>query len=230
MKFSMIFEAQLNHPSPEHEHQVILDCVEQAVLGDAMGFDRIWAVEHHALKWYAHMSAPETFLAYVAAKTERIRIGHGVVCMPFGYNHPVRAAERAAMLDILSGGRLDLGAGRGATLQEMSLCGVEPEKTYTEVEEALRMISAMWLEDEFRMARSSRHRAPSRAPPSRAGAPPPVVHGMHQAEHRGACRRVRHRCAGPGIRGRRRGRPSEQAVPRRDRQAKRRSVRLDRSQ
>ena len=76
------------------------------------------------------MSAPEIFLTWVAARTSRIRIGHGVVCMPFNYNHPVRAAERAAMLDILSGGRLDLGAGRGATLQEMSLCGVDPDRTY----------------------------------------------------------------------------------------------------
>ena len=131
MKFSMIFEAQLNHPTAEHEHQVIRDCVDQAVAGEEVGFDRVWAVEHHSLKWYAHMSAPETFLAYVAAKTERIRIGHGVVCMPFGYNHPVRVAERAAMLDVLSGGRLDLGAGRGATLQEMSLCGVDPRRRPT---------------------------------------------------------------------------------------------------
>jgi alkanesulfonate monooxygenase SsuD/methylene tetrahydromethanopterin reductase-like flavin-dependent oxidoreductase (luciferase family) len=149
MKFSMIFEAQMAHPTPEHEQQVLLDCVEQAVYGEEMGFDRIWAVEHHALKWYAHMSAPETFLAFVAARTSRIRIGHGVVCMPFGYNHPVRAAERAAMLDVLSGGRVDLGAGRGATLQEMSLCGVDPERTYEEVEEALKMIGAMWRKDEF---------------------------------------------------------------------------------
>lgn len=149
MQFSMIFEAQLNHPTRDHEHQVIRDCVDQAVLGEQMGFDRIWAVEHHSLRWYAHMSAPEVFLSFVAARTETIRIGHGVVCMPFGYNHPVRVAERAAMLDVLSGGRLDLGAGRGATLQEMSLCGVDPERTYPEVEEALRMISSMWLEDEF---------------------------------------------------------------------------------
>ncbi|NUU25974.1 MAG: LLM class flavin-dependent oxidoreductase, partial [Streptomycetaceae bacterium] len=62
MKFSMIFEAQMAEPTPEHERQVLHDCVEQAVYAEEMGFDRIWAVEHHALKWYAHMSAPEVFL------------------------------------------------------------------------------------------------------------------------------------------------------------------------
>jgi alkanesulfonate monooxygenase SsuD/methylene tetrahydromethanopterin reductase-like flavin-dependent oxidoreductase (luciferase family) len=149
VQFSMIFEAQMADPSPDHERQVLRDCVEQAVYAEEMGFDRIWAVEHHALRWYAHMSAPEVFLTWVAAKTSRIRVGHGVVCMPFNYNHPVRVGERAAMLDNLSGGRLDLGAGRGATLQEMSLCGVDPKRTYEEVEEALRMIGHMWQEDTF---------------------------------------------------------------------------------
>ena len=144
MQFSMIFEAQMADASPENERRVIADCVEQAVYAEEMGFDRIWAVEHHSLKWYAHMSAPEVFLTWVAAKTSRIRIGHGVVCMPFSYNHPIRVAERAAMLDVLSGGRLDLGAGRGATLQEMSAMGVDPDRTYAEVEEALRMIGVMW--------------------------------------------------------------------------------------
>jgi alkanesulfonate monooxygenase SsuD/methylene tetrahydromethanopterin reductase-like flavin-dependent oxidoreductase (luciferase family) len=149
LKFSMIFEAQLANPTPEREHETIRDCVEQAVLGEQMGFDRVWAVEHHGLYWYAHMSAPEVFLSWVAAKTSRIRIGHGVVCMPFGYNHPVRVAERAAMLDVLSGGRLDLGAGRGSTFEEMSFMGVDPDMTVAQVEEALRMISCMWLEDDF---------------------------------------------------------------------------------
>ncbi|MFA5883915.1 MAG: LLM class flavin-dependent oxidoreductase [Acidimicrobiia bacterium] len=144
MQFSMIFEAQMADPTREREQQVIRDCVEQAVLAEQVGFDRIWAVEHHALKWYAHMSAPEIFLTWVAAKTERIRVGHGVVCMPFQYNHPIRVAERAAMLDVLSNGRLDLGAGRGATLMEMSTMGVDPTRTYAEVEEALRMIGSMW--------------------------------------------------------------------------------------
>ncbi|MGH3521145.1 MAG: LLM class flavin-dependent oxidoreductase [Haloechinothrix sp.] len=148
MKFSMIFEAQLADPSREHEHQVLRDCVEQAVLADEVGFDRVWAVEHHGLKWYAHMSAPEIFLTWVAARTQRIRIGHGVVCMPFNFNHPVRVAERAAMLDVLSGGRVDLGAGRGATPQETSMCGVDPDRTYAEVEEALRIIGKAWQDPE----------------------------------------------------------------------------------
>jgi alkanesulfonate monooxygenase SsuD/methylene tetrahydromethanopterin reductase-like flavin-dependent oxidoreductase (luciferase family) len=68
--------------------------------------------------------------------------------MPFNYNHPIRVAERAAMLDILSDGRLDLGAGRGATLQEMSAMGVDPDLTFVEVEEALRMIGTMWRGDD----------------------------------------------------------------------------------
>lgn len=95
------------------------------------------------------MSAPEIFLTWVAAKTSTIRIGHGVVCMPFKFNHPARVAERAAMLDLLSGGRLDLGAGRGGTAQETSLCGVDKERTTQEVEEALRIIGKAWQEDEL---------------------------------------------------------------------------------
>ncbi|MFD3761956.1 LLM class flavin-dependent oxidoreductase [Streptomyces sp. NPDC058622] len=149
MKFSMIFEAQLVDPTPERERQVIHDCVEQAVFAEEMGFDRIWAVEHHSLTQYAHLTAPEIFLTWVAARTRTIRIGHGVVTMPFGYQHPVRVAERAAMLDVLSGGRVDVGAGRGATRQEMSMFGVRPQDTRPQTEEALRIFAAAWREPEF---------------------------------------------------------------------------------
>ena len=149
MKFSMIFEAQMVDASRKNEFQVMHDSVEQAVLAEEVGFDRIWAVEHHCLKWYAHMSASETFLAYVAGKTERIRIGHGVVCLPFRMNHPVKVAERVGMLDALSGGRLDLGAGRGATQMEMSGFGVNAEDTYAQVEEALKILSRCFRTEEF---------------------------------------------------------------------------------
>ena len=149
VKFSMIFEAQMAFPTKENERQCIRDCVEQAVFAEEMGFDRVWAVEHHCLKWYAHMSAPEIFLTWVAARTSTIRIGHGVVCMPFNYNHPLRAAERIAMLDVLSNGRVDVGAGRGATLQEMSAFGVNPEDTYAQMEESLRIIANCWRQEDF---------------------------------------------------------------------------------
>ncbi len=149
MKFSMIFEAQLVDPTPERERRVIHDCVEQAVFAEEMGFDRIWAVEHHSLTQYAHLTASEIFLTWVAARTRTIRIGHGVVTMPFGYQHPVRVAERAAMLDVLSGGRVDVGAGRGAPRQEMSMFGVRPEDTQPQTEEALRIFAAAWREPEF---------------------------------------------------------------------------------
>jgi alkanesulfonate monooxygenase SsuD/methylene tetrahydromethanopterin reductase-like flavin-dependent oxidoreductase (luciferase family) len=140
----MIFEAQVEYGTPDVERQAIKNCVEQAVYAEQMGFDGVWAVEHHALVEYSHMSAPEIFLAAVAAKTSRIRVGHAAVCMPFGYNHPARVAERAAMLDIISNGRLNLGAARGGTAQEMALCGVDPELTVPQVREALRFIGHCW--------------------------------------------------------------------------------------
>lgn len=149
MQFSMIFEAQLARPTPARERQTIEDCVEQAVLADRVGFDRVWAVEHHCLEQYAHMSAPEVFLSFVAARTQRIRLGHGVVCLPFAYNHPVRVAERAAMLDVLSGGRLDLGAGRGATRHETGAFGIRPEDTQAQLEESLRMLPGIWADEVF---------------------------------------------------------------------------------
>src|SRR5262245_52777838 len=90
MQFSIILEAQTADASPAKEAQVLQECAEQAVLAEQQGFDRVWAVEHHCLKWYAHMSAPETFLAYIAGATSRIRVGHGVVCLPFKMNHPIK--------------------------------------------------------------------------------------------------------------------------------------------
>ena len=79
MRFSMIFEAQMNDASPANERQVLQNCVEQAVFAEEMGFDAIWAVEHHALTWYSHMSAPEIFLSFVAARTKRMReVGYGL--------------------------------------------------------------------------------------------------------------------------------------------------------
>lgn len=172
MQFSMIFEAQIADASRAAEFQVMHECVEQAVLAERMGFDRVWAVEHHCLQWYAHMSAPETFLAYVAGRTERIRIGHGVVCLPFRMNHPVKVAERIAMLDILSKGRVDFGIGKGGTAQEAGAFQTEIDEIPAQLEESARMIPAMWRDGEFE------HRGPGMHVPPR-----PVLPKPHQQPH-----------------------------------------------
>ena len=113
MKFGIFFELSVPRPwTPEPERQVYENAMEQARVADELGFDWVWAVEHHFLEEYSHCSAPEVLLAGVARETQRIRVGHGVtVCVP-QMNHPVRLAERAAALDILSGGRLEFGTGR----------------------------------------------------------------------------------------------------------------------
>jgi alkanesulfonate monooxygenase SsuD/methylene tetrahydromethanopterin reductase-like flavin-dependent oxidoreductase (luciferase family) len=145
----MIFEAQLADPTPQCEQAVYRSLIDQAVLADRLGFDRVWAVEHHNLRYYAHCTAPEVLLSFVAARTERIRVGHGVAMLPWRYNHPLRVAERAATLDILSGGRLDLGTGVSSSPLEMGAFGVDPDTRHAEWEEAIRAIPRMWDDEPF---------------------------------------------------------------------------------
>ncbi len=74
MKFSIIYEAQMVDTSRKNEARVFNEIIEQSLLAEQVGFDNVWAVEHTALTQYAHMSAPETFLAFLAGKTTRL--GH----------------------------------------------------------------------------------------------------------------------------------------------------------
>ena len=118
-------------------------------LADEEGFDYFWTVEHHFLQEFSHCSAPEVLYGALSQRTKRIRIGHAVALLPSEYNHPVRVAERAAVLDILSDGRMDLGTGRSTTLIEMDGFEVDPETTKAQWEEAISIIPRMWTEDPF---------------------------------------------------------------------------------
>src|SRR5215467_7677826 len=139
-KFSIIYEAQTVDTSSEAEFRVFHETVDQCLLAEQMGFDCIWAVEHTALTQYAHMSAPETFLAYLAGKTETIRIGHGVVCLPPHMNHPIKVAERIATLDILSKGRLEFGMGKGGSQQEAGAFGYDLKDLPPMIDESIYLI------------------------------------------------------------------------------------------
>jgi len=149
VKFSLIYEAQTVDASRAGDRKVFDDMVEQCLLAEEMGFDVIWAVEHTALTNYAHMSVPETFLAFIAGKTERIHLGHGVVCLPPAMNHPIKVAERISTLDLLSKGRLHFGVGKGGTQQEAGAYGYDLETLQPQIDESMYLIPRMFVEDEI---------------------------------------------------------------------------------
>src|SRR5690348_5998581 len=110
MRFGIFYEHQLPRPwTPDSERRLFQDALDQVELADRLGIDSAWEVEHHFLEEYSHSSAPEVFLAAASQRTRRIRLGHGIVLMPPGYNHPARVAERIASLDLVSNGRVDWG-------------------------------------------------------------------------------------------------------------------------
>src|SRR3954452_13567195 len=147
MKFSLIYECQTDDPSRQGDARIFTDVLEQALLAEEVGFDVIWAVEHTSLTQYPHMSVPETFLAFVAGRPSRIHVGHGVICLPPKMNHPVKVAERCAALDILSGGRLHVGFGKGGTEQEAGTFGYHLADLPPMIEEAMRLVPRFWVED-----------------------------------------------------------------------------------
>jgi alkanesulfonate monooxygenase SsuD/methylene tetrahydromethanopterin reductase-like flavin-dependent oxidoreductase (luciferase family) len=150
MKFGLFFELSVPRPlTRANEQNAIYNTLEQARLADELGFDRVWVVEHHFLEEYSHSSAPDVVLTAIAMQTQRIRICHGaVVCVP-EVSHPVRIAERAAMLDILSKGRLELGTARSSTWTEVGGFRVSPDITKVSWDEYVHAIPKMWTQEAF---------------------------------------------------------------------------------
>ncbi|MGD9891326.1 MAG: LLM class flavin-dependent oxidoreductase [Dehalococcoidia bacterium] len=150
MEFGLFFEISVPRPwGPESEHRVYKECIDQVELADRLGFDQVWVVEHHFLEEHSHVSAPDLFLMACAGRTQQIRLGHGiVVCVP-QLNHPVRLAERAATLDILSDGRLEFGTGRATSWTELSGYGANPDETKKTWDEFVRVIPQMWTQEKF---------------------------------------------------------------------------------
>ena len=150
MKFGIFYEISVPRPwENDIEHTVYHRCLEQVRVADEVGFHSVWAVEHHFLEEYSHCSAPELFLTACAMQTKQIRVGHGiVVCVP-QFNHPIRAAERAAVLDILSDGRLEFGTGRSATWTELGGMDANPDETKETWDEYTRTIPQMWTNERY---------------------------------------------------------------------------------
>ncbi|HJZ33991.1 MAG TPA: LLM class flavin-dependent oxidoreductase [Hyphomicrobiaceae bacterium] len=146
MKFGIFYELQLPKPwAADDERQLVQDALAQVELADRIGIDYAWAVEHHFLEEYSHCSASEVFLAAAAARTKRIRLGHGIRQVIANYNHPARTAEAIAMLDLVSNGRAELGIGEGATRLELGGFNIPAKEKRAMSLEAAEQIANMMV-------------------------------------------------------------------------------------
>jgi len=118
---------------------------DEVLLGEALGFDSVWLEEHHGVKNH-YWPSPLMGLAGVANHTDRILLGTDILIMPF--YHPVRLAEDAAMLDLISNGRLIVGAAIGYKPDEFALYQAELEKRGERFAEALSLMKELWTKDE----------------------------------------------------------------------------------
>ena len=150
MKFGLFYELIALRPHDEAAVQrAYYEALDQIAFAEQMGFEYVWETEHHFTEKFSYSAAPELFLTAAAVRTKTIRLGHGVVLLTM--NHPVRAAERAAVLDILSGGRLEFGTGRGTSEAELGGFNIDPEISRDMWEEAIAAIPKMWTQDSFEM-------------------------------------------------------------------------------
>ena len=150
MRFGIFYEHQLPRPWREGDEATLFhEALDQVELADRLGIDYAWEVEHHFLEEYSHSSAPEVFLAACSQRTQQIRLGHGIVLMPPGYNAPARVAERIATLDLVSKGRVDFGTGESSSLAELAGFGVSVEEKRAQWREAIEQVANMMVMDPY---------------------------------------------------------------------------------
>lgn len=143
MKFCILYNIDYHesvHGSPRNYYDAIL---RQVDLLEELGYDSVWFSEHH-YDGYS-FGNPAVMAAVAAQRTSRIRIGTGVSLAPL--NHPIRLAEEYGMLDVLSGGRLEYGVGRGFMSYAYDLFGVNQDESAARMREAIQFVDTAWRAD-----------------------------------------------------------------------------------
>ena len=139
MDFGLFFLMQRDETWTE---QAVYDSgLEQMLAAEGLGYHSVWIAEHH-FNDYGICPAPPVLAASVAARTTRLRLGMGVSLLPL--HHPVDLAEELAVVDVVSGGRLDVGIGRGGTLQDYQTFQSERADARLRVEEGIALMQQCW--------------------------------------------------------------------------------------
>jgi natural product biosynthesis luciferase-like monooxygenase protein len=143
MKFDLFYTCE----SAERDaRSAYANIIEQAVRAEELGFGAVWIAEHHG-STYGMAPSPAVLLSAIAQRTSRIRLASGVSVLPF--RHPILTAEEYAMVDVLSGGRLIFGVGRGYQPQEFNQFGVDPATSRERFEESIEIIRGLWANESF---------------------------------------------------------------------------------
>ncbi|HSU04508.1 MAG TPA: LLM class flavin-dependent oxidoreductase [Acetobacteraceae bacterium] len=131
--------------NPRGANQFVADIVDEALYAEQIGLHSAWIGEHH-FSTLGVLSCPDLALAYIAARTHRIRLAPAVTVLPL--HHPIRVAEQWASLDLLSGGRVDFAAGRGYDRREYQPLNVSFEGNQSIFEEAMEIVQRLWARPE----------------------------------------------------------------------------------
>jgi len=149
MQLDIFCELQRARPwTREFEATLIDESLDQAKLADELGYGCWWQVEHHGASEFSLSSMPELFNVSIAHLTKNIHIGHSGVLAPFGINHPIRVAERAAYLDIVSRGRLEMGLARSSG-KEWDHFDIDGDESRAQMMDLFAMLPKMWADGTF---------------------------------------------------------------------------------
>ncbi len=144
MKFGLF--SHIPWPEGTDQKQILEELTDEAQVGEALGFVGMWMAEHHFTRY--GLGASSLLLAsYIAARTTTIRLGTAVLVPPL--HHPIRLAEDIATLDLISGGRLDLGFGRGSADSEYRGYGVDRDESQGRFQETINAIKGLWTTSNY---------------------------------------------------------------------------------
>ena len=144
MKFGLF--THIPWPEGVEPKQVLEQTTEEVIAGEELGFCGAWLAEHHFSR-YGLGSSSLVFASNIAAKTKTIRLGTAVLVPPL--HHPIRLAEEAATLDVLSSGRFDAGFGRGASGYEYRGYSIDREESQGRFQETISIVEGLWTTPGF---------------------------------------------------------------------------------
>src|SRR6267378_1151141 len=145
MKFGVFFQTP-EAPGQSHGER-FAEMLDRIGLADSLGFDVAWLAELHFGGAFSLLSSPLMAVPLIAQRTQRIRIGTAVTLLPL--HHPLACAEQAATADVLSGGRLEFGVGRGSIPSQFHGFRVPVAENRARFDEALEIIRLAWTRERF---------------------------------------------------------------------------------